>query len=240
MRFGKRLRRTRRAVFSVAGIVGGTIIFGVALAAILVQITGSVSSNEFIPTTTTTSTTTTTVPSGDGLQAAISSSPDGCSAALAAASMDLGAISFDLNTGFATPRSHFLCVKNSGPGAITNLTIAAVTTASGEAGCSEAEGEVDPEGVTCGTDGELEDVLFFVLNQAGPFNGPGSGQCKTGAFVDPGSSQSLIDGSVSQGVECEWEVSLNLRPTANHDGKLAASTDTVGFTLEVTGSGSGS
>ncbi len=113
---------------AVIGVVVGIVFVGVALATILVQITGSVASNEFIPITTTTLTTTTTIPSGEGLQAAISTRSDDCNFALNDDSTDRGAISFDLNTGQATPNGQFLCVRNIGPGDITTLTVAAVTT----------------------------------------------------------------------------------------------------------------
>ena len=242
MALGISLKGTRRATLMVFGVVVGTVVIGMALATILTQITGSVSANEFIPTTTTSTTTTTTIPSGDGLEAAISSSPGGCTSALNAGSMDLGAIAFDLNTGLATPSFQFLCVRNVGPGDMTTLTLQMITTISGEDACSESEESVDPEGVGCGTDGELDDILQFNLSLVGGDTfGPGSFNCKSPLSVAPGGPQSLLFSSnfLGQGGQCVWQTQLQFTGAATHDQKLAASTDSVAFTFDVTGSGSG-
>ena len=241
-RTGPRLKRTRRYGLVATGVLGGIFVAGVAVALVLVSISGSVSSNEFaVPTTTTTTTTTTTpIPSGDGLQAAIADFPSGCNDAFTAGTVALGAYSFDLNTGFASPAEKFLCVRNVGPGDITSLTVTFNTVLSEEAGCSAAEGTVDPEGATCGTDGELEDILQFALDIQGPSNGgPGSFNCRTPFAVAPGATESLLDANlfIGQGAQCEWRIQLQFAGSPTNDAKLAASTDNAQFTLDVAGSG---
>lgn len=237
MRRATKRRRFGQAGIATAAVVVGTLVFGVALALVLVQITGTVSSNEFIPTTTTSSTTTTTIPQGDGLEAGISTSGTGfCLQAINAGNLTLGSITFNLNNTSmqSYSPSNILCVTNVGPGPIGTLDVAAVPTGSAEVSCSANEETVDPEGAGCGTDGELVDVIQVVLQ---PVQLQSGCRPSTILLTPGGSSDTLVGGgSISQGAVCSWEVLLRLSPTATHDEKLAASTDDVFFTLDVSGS----
>lgn len=238
------IRTTKRFALVSSGIVLATILIGMALALVIVQISTTVASNEFIPPTTTSTSTTTTIPQGDGLQAAISSSgggPSSCNTAFNGSVVALGSISFDLNIPSAQSYSpqKYLCVTNVGPGTINTLNVTAGTASSGEAGCSVAEGTADPEGATCGSAGELDTVLEFILT---PFNLQDA-DCIGGQIpVALGATQSLLStGGGGQGLNtgaiCSWEVRLQFVGTPSDQAKLAASTDTGDFTLDVSGSG---
>lgn len=234
-------RRLRQAGVASGVLVVATVVIGLALALVLVQIDGTVSSNEFVPTTTTSTSTTTTIPSGDGLQAAVATTgggPSDCSNAFTLGTVALGAISFDLNnvsTQSYTP-SAYLCVTNVGPGEIGNLTVSAVATSSTETGCSANEETVDPEGSGCGISGELLGIVTVILE---PFQLQDLGCFSNSIALTPGAAaDSLLapSGQLSPGFFCSYEVVLQLSGSATHDQKLAASTDDVTFTLDVTGS----
>jgi hypothetical protein len=241
-------RRLGRFGITVVVVAVGTLIIGVAFALITVQITGTVASNELATTTTTVPpTTTTTLPAGDGLEAAVSTSGGGpfpCQNAITAESMTLGSISFDLNVagGQSYAPQAFLCVTNGQPGGgneITTLTVGAVLVSSTEDGCSSDEATVDPDGVTCGSTGELENVVEVVLVPALQEDGG----CHPGLqTVALGSTVSLLNPSggntaLNFGAYCSWEVKLQLTGSATYDDKLRASTDIIALRLDVEGSG---
>jgi hypothetical protein len=109
----------------------------IAFALVVIQFTGSVSSGEFnAPTTNTTTTTTTTIPDGDGLEAGVAdgSGPTPCDDAISAGITAVGTHSFDLNDVSAQDTGNFLCVRNAGPGSITNLSALATAVQSSEVG----------------------------------------------------------------------------------------------------------
>ncbi|MGI9609783.1 MAG: hypothetical protein ACR2NL_05765 [Acidimicrobiia bacterium] len=241
--------RKRLGTFGLTAVVValGTLIVGVALALITIQITGSVASNEFATTTTTVPpTTTTTVPGGDGLRAAISTNGSdrfACQNAINAGSLTLGAESFDLNSSAAqslSPQTH-LCVTNrleGGFNEIRTLTVQAIVDGSTEDACSDDEKTTDPDGpADCGSVGELGDVVQVVLVPAflqdvGCRNSPEG-------VVPGGAPVSLLNGSGALTFDfvCSWEVKLQLLGSATYDEKLAASTDSIALRLDITGSG---
>lgn len=238
--------RLGKVGFTTLMVAIGIMIVGVAFALVTVSISGTVASNEFATTTTAPTTTTTTLPTGSGLRAAISTngiSDSACQNAIDTGSLSLGATSFDLNNtsaqSFSTPS--FLCVTNTLSGTaneITTLTAQVSIESTTEDACSDDEKLVDPEGPTdCGVAGELGDVIDVVLNPAsmqdpGCFSNP--------LTLDPsGAPVSLLFPSPTDdltfGLYCVWEVRLRLDATASYESKLAASTDGLSLTLDVSG-----
>ena len=240
-----RTRGLRRTVMVLLAIGAATAFIGVALALVLVQLSGTVSSNEFIPPTTSSTTTTTTIPNGDGLEAAFVQAPFECEPGIPNGQLTLGASSFDLNStsSFQSAQSpDVLCTRNAGPGQIASLTLTVSAAVTGEAGCSSAEGTVDPEGADCGQTGELDDILQVILNP-----GPSTDtNCENinGMAVPLGAPVDLLrisgadpSGTLAQGNMCVWLVSLAFVDGATDDQKLAASTDTAELSFDVAGSG---
>jgi hypothetical protein len=229
----------------LAAIGAATAFIGVALALVLVQLSGTVSSNEFIPTTTSSTTTTSTIPDGDGLEAAFVQTPFDCQPGIPNGALTLGASSFDLNsTASSQPAQSpdVLCTRNAGPGQIANLTLTVSAAVTGEAGCSPEEEAVDPEGTDCGSLGELDDILQVILNP-GPSDDTNC-QNISQMPVPLGSPVDLLrisgidpSGTLAQGNMCVWFVSLGFVDGVTHDQKLAASTDTAELSFEVAGSG---
>ena len=243
MASGRSTRTLRRTALTFTGVAVGILVVGIALALVTIQLTGSVSSNEFIPPTTTSTSTTTTIPPGDGLEAAFVSGNVDCAPGIPSGALILGTGSFDLNNTFAQlpPLPNLLCVRNAGPGDIGTLTISVTATTTGEADCSTAEGAVDPEGASCGSEGELDDVLQVLLDPEISEDGNCSvaGQLQ----VPLGSPVSLLSsgggdptGALQPFNRCTWRVSLILKDTATDDQKLAASTDTAELTFAISGS----
>lgn len=222
-------KRTRISIGFLLGIVAAVALVGVALAIVLLQITASVSSNEFIPPTTTT-TTTTIPPASNGLQASLGTgSGVGACGPFGSGPLALDAVNFDLN-GSGEATGQFLCVHNqSGFGPISTITLGLATTSSGEDGCSAAEGTVDPEGVTCGTAGELASILRFTLQRTDQIGTP---NCITTVQVVAGGSTQLT-GDMFPDDTCVYSISTGFDGTPTDDQKLAASTDTVGLTFDV-------
>ena len=66
----------------------------------------------------------------------------------------------------------------------------------------------------------------------------GFGDCSANASVAlSGSSSSLLSGSaLSPGAICVWSITTGFDGSPTDDQKLAASTDTAGFTFDVTAS----
>jgi hypothetical protein len=211
------------------GVVAATILVGVALAVVLVQITANVSSNEFATTTSPTTTTTIPAPS-NGLEVSLSNgSGIGSCGPFSTGPLALAGISFDLNSTSSQSTGQFLCVKNAGNIVIESLTISPNLVSSGEADCSTDEGTVDPEGVTCGTAGELAGLLQFVFlrTDADDFD------CLGAVF---GGGNMLSGGQLGIGNTCVYSISLQFAGSPTDDEKLAASTDTAEFSIDVTAS----
>ena len=240
-----RIRRLGRTAMVVGAVAAATAVIGAALALVLVQLSGTVSSNEFIPTTTSSTTTTSTIPNGDGLEAAFVSAPFDCQPGIANGALTLGASSFDLNSTASSQQAQspsVLCARNAGPGQIASLTLTVSAAVTGEAGCSSAEGTVDPEGTDCGQAGELDDILQVILNP-GPSTDTNCENINAMA-VPLGAPVDLLrisgadpSGTLAQGNMCVWFVSLGFVDGVTHDQKLAASTDTAELNFEVAGSG---
>jgi hypothetical protein len=225
-----KIRKRAAVVPIVAGLVA---MAAIAFALVVVQVTGTVSSNEFIPATTTT--TTSPPPSGDGLEAAVADGPGQCDPALAAGTTSLGQLAIDLNSSGVQGTGKALCVRNIGPGDITDLTLNAETALSTENGCSVAEGAVDPEGAGCGSSGELDGIVAFRLTKQS-----GAGICQPLLDMTPGTTLNLLQGGgLTVSGECIWSIELRVDGSASEDAKLAASTDLVDFTFDVSGSGTG-
>ena len=244
MEQGKRGRTFGRTALTVVGIAMGMLVFGVALALVTIQLSGSVASNEFLPPTTSSTTTTSTIPQGDGLQAAFVNGPADCVPGIPTGALTLGSGSFDLNNNSAQvpPSPNILCARNAGPGDIASLTVTVTAASTGEDGCSTAEGAVDPEGVTCGADGELDDILLVRLDPefSEDPNCSLAGQIQVPldtpvSLLTPGSGDPL--GLLQQGNMCTWRVRLFVPNSATDDQKLAASTDTAQLTFDIAGSG---
>jgi hypothetical protein len=236
----KLIRRLTGALGAVTATTVALVVLavGITFALVVINLTTSVSSNEFAtPTTTTTSpptTTTTTIPTapgGEGLRLALGSGPfpGDCGAFSQPQTLDLGPYSFDLNTGSSS--SKFLCVRNnSGFGSIGTLDVDFATASSGEAGCSTAEGLVDPEGTDCGTVGELVDIIEFVITQRTSL-----GVCKFSETVAPGGTGSLLSSgsSLLSGDTCVFQIDIAFTGTPSDTDKAKASTDTAAFTVAV-------
>jgi hypothetical protein len=228
----KGAKRTKGAVVILSGIVAGVALVGVALAVVLIQVSATVSSNEFLPTTTTTTSTTTTIPpASNGLLASLGSGgTTGACGSFGSGSLALGAVNFDLN-GSGGSTGQFVCVHNqSGFGQITSVDLALATSSSGEDGCSAAEGTVDPEGITCGSAGELADLLSFTLQKT---DQSGTPSCSGSVSVAPGGSTQLT-GSMFPNDTCVYAISVGFNGSPTDDQKLAASTDIAGFTFDLT------
>lgn len=225
-----KLHRTRRTTIVATGVVAATMLVAVALAVVLVQITANVSSNEFATTTTTSSTTTTTTPApSNGLKVSLSSGTDiGACGSFSTGPLTLTAISFDLNSTSSQSTGQFLCVKNTGDSVISPLTIGVNPVSSGEADCSTDEGTVDPEGVTCGTAGELAGLLQFHFLKSDGDDIDCIGAVSAGNM--------LSGGPLGIGNTCVYSINLQFAGSPTYDQKLAASTDTAEFSIEVTGS----
>ena len=244
MEQGKRGRTFGRTALTVVGIAMGMLVFGVALALVTIQLSGSVASNEFIPPTTSSTTTTTTIPQGDGLEAAFVNGPADCIPGIPTGALTLGTGAFDLNnTAPQTPPSpNLLCARNAGPGAIASLTVTVTATSTGDEACSAAEGTVDPDGASCLPNGELDDILVVRLDPdfsedpncslAGPIEVPLGVPT---SLLTPGSGDPL--GLLQQQNMCTWRVRLALSSTATNDQKLAASTDSAQLAFDIAGSG---
>jgi hypothetical protein len=222
------------------GIALAVLVVGVALAIVLVQVTANVTSDEFIPTTTTTTapTTTTTAPS-NGLEVALVTGGGGSFSncgSFGSGPLTFSGFSFALNTGTASP-TQYLCVKNAGGGGIAAITLSPAIGTSAEEGCSAAEETVDPEGTACGTAGELAGILQFSLERTDS-NGIGSTSCfdYSGTPVAPGGSIGLLGSSLGSGGICMYQVDLVFSGAPTDDQKLAASTDTGSYTIDVTAS----
>lgn len=229
------LKRGFRRVGGTIPIAGGLVaITAIAFALVVVQLSGTVSSGEFIPPTTTTTSTTTTVPNGDGLEAGVADGPGPfpCDEAITQGNTSVGTHSIDLNTVSAQDTNMFLCARNVGPGSINSLTVLAAAAQSSEVGCSSAEGAVDPDGPSCGSSGELQTVLGFRLTKIS-----GAGACQTQADFAPGAQANLLQASLPDGADCVWSIQFRISGSPSDDSKLAASTDSVNFTLDVSGSG---
>jgi hypothetical protein len=232
----------KRAGLTTISMAVATVVIGVALALFVVQLSGTVSSNEFIPPTTSTTTTTTTLPPGSGLEAAFVLGPSDCSPFIPTGVPSFDASTFNLNSVSTSqvPSGHsVLCVRNAGTDDINTLTITATAAVSGEDGCSAAESTVDPEGATCGSDGELDDIIRIILS-AGPGE-DGSCTVATETIVPLDSPTTLLlpgngdpDGHLGQNRACTWFVSLAFVDGVTNDQKLAASTDTVEFGIDIT------
>lgn len=225
---GSKLRGAKRITVVGVGIAAATVLVGVALALVLVQTTADVASNEFATTTTTSSTTTTTVPApSNGLQMSLGSGAlSSACGPFTVGPLTLSTINFDLNTSSTQSTSQFLCVKNTGSSGITALTVGVNLASSGEAGCSVDEGTVDPEGASCGTAGELASLLQFLFQKT-----DGSSNC-----VPAISAGNMLTGPLSPSSTCVYSVSLQFAGAPTYDQKLAASTDTAQFTIDVTAS----
>jgi hypothetical protein len=228
------LKKTRQgALVALVVLVAATIV-GVAVALVVIPVTANVSSNEFVPSTTTTvapTTTTTQPPAQEGIVAALSpfGGPNNCGT-FSADAIDIGDVSFDLNTGTGTT-GQFLCIKNTNT-LLQVVDLAVATTASGETACSSNESAVDPDGTDCGTNGELAALIQFDLTLVN-----GSSSCLPSLSVAAGASTSMIFPSgMSNGDVCSYEVDLSFVGTPTDDQKSAASTDSAGFTLSVSGS----
>jgi hypothetical protein len=240
-----RTRGLGRSALVLAAIGAATAFIGVALALVLVQLSGTVSSNEFIPPTTSSTTTTSTIPNGDGLEAAFVQGPFDCQPGIPSGALTLGASSFDLNSTSSSQSAqspNVLCARNAGPGQIANLTLTVSAAVTGEAGCSSAEGTVDPEGADCGQAGELADILQVILDP-GPSTDTNCENINAMA-VPLGAPVDLLrisgpdpSGTLAQGNMCVWFVSLGFVDGVTDDQKLAASTDTAQLSFDVVGSG---
>jgi hypothetical protein len=211
---------------------------GVALAIVLVQVTANVTSDEFATTTATSSTTTTTTAAPrNGLEVALSTSSSFASCgSFEPGPLAFGGFTFALNTGAVSP-TQFLCVQNGAGSGITGITFAPVITTSGEDGCSADEAAVDPDGAGCGSSGELTDILGFNLTRTDS-NGTGSSSCFNygGALVAPGGSLPLLGSPLGPAGICVYRVDLVFSGSPTYEQKLAASTDTAGYTIDVTAS----
>lgn len=235
-----RPRRIRRVGALFIGISAAALLVGVALAVVLVQVTANVTSDEFIPTTTSSTTTTTTGPS-NGLQVALAPGGSGGSltncGSYGTGPLVFSGFSFPLNVGVTAPNNEqHLCIQNTGSSSVSSVGFTAAIAASGEDGCSAAEGTVDPDGAGCGTAGELAGVLAFTLTRTDS-NGAGSSSCidYSGTVVTVGATKALVDTTpLSVGGACVYRVGLVFAGSPTDDEKLAASTDTAQFTIDVT------
>jgi hypothetical protein len=230
MRLRSRLTKTKGTLVVVAGLISATIVVGVALALVLVQVGAIVSSNEFATTTTTSSTTTTTIPPPtNGLQVALSTGPAiGTCGSFSAGPLSLAAIGFDLNSTLSQSTGQFLCIGNTGTSVISPVTIGVSTVSSGESGCSTDEGTVDPEGVTCGTVGEMASLVQFEFVLTDFDDTDCIGAVTTGNI--------LSSGALGIGLTCVYRIDLQFAGSPTYDQKLAASTDTAEFSIDVTAS----
>lgn len=237
-----RLGRTRRVGAAFIGFSAAVLLVGVAFAVVLVQVTANVTSDEFIPpTTTTSSTTTTTTGPSNGLQVALS--PAGSGGTLGSCGsygtgpLVFSGFSFPLNVGSTAPSNEqHLCIQNNGSSAVSTVGFTAAIAASGEDGCSTAEATVDPDGAGCGTAGELAGVLAFTLTRTDS-NGTGASSCidYSGTIVAVGATKALVDTTpLSVGGACVYRVGLVFAGSPTDDEKLAASTDTAQFAIDVT------
>jgi hypothetical protein len=218
-----------------AVVVVGLVALGGVLALVIVQLTASVTSNEFTTTTSSTTTTTTTTvpvpPGGEGLRLGLGTGPGfgSCGALTAATEIPLGAFDFDLNTGVSS--TQFLCVTNSaGFGSIGTLQVGAITTATADLACSAAESAVDPDGASCQPDGELAAIVNFELVRT--FNN--SSACIGNPLtLASGGTVDLIGAALFPGDECVFQIELAFAGTPTDEQKTAASTDSASYTLSV-------
>ena len=229
MRLRSRLTRTKGTLVVVAGVVSATIVVGVALALVLVQVGAVVSSNEFATTTTTSSTTTTTVPPPtNGLQVALSTgSGIGACGSFSGESLTLSAMSFNLNSTSSQSTGQFLCIRNTGSSGISPVTINVTTVSSGESGCSTDEGTVDPdvEGVPCGTAGEMAGLVQFEFQRTDSDDPDCLNSVAAGNI--------LSSGTLGPGLTCVYRIDLQFAGSPTYDQKLVASTDTAEFSIDV-------
>ncbi len=216
----------------LVGVIGVFLAVGVALALVLIPITANISSNEFTAPTTTT-TTTTTPPPSNGLQMSVA--PPGSGNCGSPASFSTGPLlltdfQFDLNSTGQQPVG-VLCAANTTGTLINGMNLLFAMVSNGEAGCSAAEGLVDPEGNTCGTAGELANIVGFSFSKIFDSSGTciGFGTVSTSS---PSINLGNLQGGSNQ--QCIWEIFASFAGPTTDDEKQAASTDLASFSLDVT------
>lgn len=234
---GTHLARLGRRLGITSPLGLGLIAFaGVALAVVVVTITVNVSSNEYQPVSPT-----------EELSVALTPNSDACYdpsyPGYSTSGVDLGSVSFDLNRSGNQAIAGYLCVGNFGPADLGEILISPVATANGEAGCSTSEGSVDPDGSGCGTSGELHPLLVFGFTTFEPLLPPLNAEVCTDvevAYQGTGDvTPSLFGSSLDSGFVCVFEVYLRLDDLATENGKLAASTDTASYVIDVAGTAVG-
>ena len=227
----RRKRRIRGGI-GLVGVVGVFLAIGVALALVIIPITANVSSNEFAAPTTS-STTTTTAPPTNGLQMSVAPpGPNDCGGPgfFSTGPLLLTDFQFDLNST-GQQLVGLLCAANTTGSPVNTMNLAFAVVSTGEDGCSAAEGVVDPEGNSCGTAGELADILEFTFVKFFDTSGTciGSGTVST-------SSPSINLGNLQPGSneQCIWQIFAAFNGPTTDDQKQAASTDLAAFSLDVT------
>ena len=219
----------RKSLSVLVGGVFAAVLGGTALALVIVAMTASVSSNEFAGAPGS---------SGESLALAITNGQEivDCTnlAPFSTSDVDLGPVSFDLNEPNALQDTNkFLCVKNNGTTPLAQVSFTSNVTASNELGCSPAEGLVDPEGASCGSAGELGDVVLFVFNS---HRGENQGGCG-GTAILPGQENLMQLGSdLLPGETCMLKIQMVMASGATNEQKAAASSDTAEFSFDVAGS----
>jgi hypothetical protein len=220
MSFPQRLFGPKRLT---AVIVGALIaIAGTALALVVVTLSTSVTSTAF---------------AGEGLALNVvdtgtTSACEGSGSYETTATVP--AVSYDLANASQTTGS-FLCIKNDGFTTMSNITVDLTASNSSDGGCTSEEGAAET-GSGCQGGGDLEAVLQFDLTKVA-FDS-GGGQCATVIHVSTTSGDVVIPNgnTMSTGAQCVYRVDLSLQSGVTTQQRTAASTDSVDFSLDVTGS----
>ena len=210
---------------------------GVALAVAIVTLSVQVSSNEYAAS-----------PPSEELSVALAGNLDDCYDSnfigYSSSGVDLGPVAFDLNDPSQQTLSGFLCIGNFGPTNIGEILVSPVSSADGEDGCSSSEAVSDPEGPGCGSAGELHPLLVFGFTSVTPAFPPPSNavECtdaEAGDLETGDVTPSLFASSLDSGQVCGFEIYIRLDEAATEDQKVAASTDSSEFAIEVAGTAVG-